>query len=34
VERYLDRGAGACHLRRPDIAELVASAVQHFHQSR
>ncbi len=34
VERYLDRGAGACHLRQPDIAELVASAVQHFHQSR
>jgi REP element-mobilizing transposase RayT len=34
VERYLDRGAGACHLRRPDIAELVAGALQHFHETR
>ena len=34
IERYLDRGAGACHLRRADIAELVANALRHFHQSR
>ena len=34
IERYLDRSAGACHLRRPDIADLVADAVRHFHQSR
>lgn len=34
IERYLDRGAGACHLRRPDIADLVANAMRHFHASR
>jgi REP element-mobilizing transposase RayT len=34
VERYLDKGAGACHLRRPDIADLVANAMRHFHESR
>ena len=34
VERYLDQGAGACHLRRPDIADLVAGAVAHFHEQR
>jgi REP element-mobilizing transposase RayT len=34
IERYLDRGAGACHLRRPQIAELVAGALRHFHESR
>jgi REP element-mobilizing transposase RayT len=34
VERYLDRGAGACHLRRADIAELVAGAMGHFQESR
>jgi REP element-mobilizing transposase RayT len=34
VERYLDRGVGACHLRQPDIAELVAGAMQHFHETR
>ena len=34
IERYLDRGAGSCHLRRPDIAELVSSAMRHFHESR
>ena len=30
VERYLDRGAGECHLRRPEIADLVANALRHF----
>jgi REP element-mobilizing transposase RayT len=31
IERYLDRGAGACHLRRPDIADMMAEALRHFH---
>jgi len=31
IERYLDRGVGACHLRRPEIAEMVADALRHFH---
>jgi len=34
VERYLDLGAGACHLRRPEIASLVAGALQFFHEER
>jgi REP element-mobilizing transposase RayT len=34
VERYLDRGAGACHLRRPEIARLVAGALRFFHEER
>ena len=31
VERYLDQGAGACHLRRPDIAEMARDAILYFH---
>ena len=34
MERYLDQGAGACHLRRPEIAELVAGALKFFHEQR
>ncbi|HTV39775.1 MAG TPA: transposase [Candidatus Sulfotelmatobacter sp.] len=34
IERYLDRGVGACHLRRPDIANLVVDAMRHFHSQR
>jgi REP element-mobilizing transposase RayT len=34
VERYLDQGAGACHLRRPEIADLVAGAAKFFHEQR
>jgi REP element-mobilizing transposase RayT len=34
MERYLDQGAGACHLRRADIADLVVDAMRHFHESR
>jgi REP element-mobilizing transposase RayT len=34
VERYLDQGAGACHLRRPEMADLVAGAVTYFHEQR
>ncbi len=31
IERYLDTGAGECHLRRPEIADMVADALRHFH---
>jgi REP element-mobilizing transposase RayT len=31
IERYLDRGAGACHLRRPEIADMVAGALRYLH---
>jgi REP element-mobilizing transposase RayT len=34
VERYLDRGVGACYLRRPEVAEMVANALRHFHGVR
>ena len=34
IERYLDQGAGACHLRRPEIADLVANTLGHFHTDR
>lgn len=34
VERYLDKGVGACWLRRPEIAELVAGAMQFFDGQR
>jgi REP element-mobilizing transposase RayT len=30
VERYLDRGAGACYLARPEVADMVANALLHF----
>ena len=34
LERYLDQGCGACHLRRPEIAELLAGCVLHFEGQR
>jgi hypothetical protein len=34
VERYLDQGTGACPLRRPEIADLVAGALKFFHEQR
>jgi REP element-mobilizing transposase RayT len=34
VERYLDRGAGECHLRRPRIAEMVKEALLHFDKQQ
>jgi REP element-mobilizing transposase RayT len=34
LEAYLDRGRGACHLRRPDIARIVEDAVRFFHGER
>jgi REP element-mobilizing transposase RayT len=30
IEAYLDRGLGACHLRRREIAELVQSNLWHY----
>jgi len=34
IERYLDRGMGACHLRNPEIARLVANALTFFDLQR
>ncbi|MEY2408286.1 MAG: putative methylase [Verrucomicrobiota bacterium] len=34
VERYLDKGAGACHLRRPEIADMVAESLKFFHDKQ
>ena len=34
VERYLDRGAGECHLKHPAIAQMVAEAFLHFHDQQ
>ena len=31
LETYLDSGRGACHLRRPEISEIVESALRFFH---
>lgn len=31
IERFLDQGAGACHLRRPEIADMIAESLRHFH---
>jgi len=34
VERYLDRGRGACWLRRPEIARVTADALHYFDGDR
>ena len=34
LERYLDQGCGACHLRRPEIGELVAGCILFFEGQR
>jgi hypothetical protein len=34
LERYLDLCSGACWLRRPEIADLVADALCHFEDER
>jgi len=34
VEAYLDSGAGACHLAKPEIADMVAGALQFFDGQR
>src|SRR5262249_39729027 len=34
LEAYLDRGQGECHLRRPDVAWIVETALRFFHGER
>jgi REP element-mobilizing transposase RayT len=34
LDTYLDQGRGTCYLQNPQIAQLVASALQHFHTTR
>jgi hypothetical protein len=34
LERYLDKGRGSCHLRKPEIASLVEEAFRLFHRER
>jgi len=34
LEAYLDRGRGACYLRRPDVAQVVETALRLFHAKR
>jgi len=34
IERYLDKGAGSCHLRQQEIADLVLQTLLHFNQDR
>lgn len=34
VEHHLDLGRGACHLAKSQIADVVVSALQHFHGIR
>ena len=32
LEEYLDKGRGECHLRSPDLAQLVEEAIRFYHQ--
>lgn len=34
IELFLDKGIGSCHLANPEIAEVVAKALQHFNGKR
>jgi REP element-mobilizing transposase RayT len=34
IEEWLDRGIGECHLKRPEIREIVSSALLHFDGER
>ena len=34
VERYLDKGAGQCHLRQPELADMVRDALHFFHEKQ
>jgi REP element-mobilizing transposase RayT len=34
IERYLDLGAGDCHLQRPEVAQMVAEALLYFHEKQ
>jgi len=30
IEQVLDQGAGDCHLRRPEVADMIAESLRHF----
>ncbi|HUO08971.1 MAG TPA: transposase [Phycisphaerae bacterium] len=34
IEKYLDTGAGACWMNRPNVADVVQSALLFFHETR
>lgn len=34
LNKYLDAGHGSCVLKRPDLAEVVANSLKHFHGDR
>jgi REP element-mobilizing transposase RayT len=34
IEQYLDNGSGACHLKHPAVANVVADALRHFDDKR
>ncbi|WP_156345582.1 transposase [Verrucomicrobium spinosum] len=34
IERYLDQGAGACWLQRPEVAQMAVEALKHFNGIR
>ncbi len=34
IEKLLDAGGGACHLAKPEIASLIAEALEHFDKNR
>ena len=34
IERYLDQGVGACHLKVPEVAQKVAEALPYFHEKQ
>lgn len=34
VDKYLDQGAGSCLLKKPEVADLVESALKHFDGNR
>jgi REP element-mobilizing transposase RayT len=34
IERYLDQGAGECHLRQAEIADMVADGLRYFHEQQ
>jgi len=34
VESYLDAGSGACFLREPTVAKIIAETLHHFHGNR
>lgn len=34
IDQYLDSGAGACHLAKPAMADLLANALRHFDGKR